>query len=78
MTMPVKLSLIEEYWEDGIKTRFNSESYFEWEDYFKSLGEIRNYVFHPVISLDNVSNENYHLLKNVNDAASKIINQLFQ
>lgn len=78
MTMNVKLSLIKEYWNDGIGIRFNSESYSEWENCFESLGEIRNYVFHPVISIDDVSNDNYHLLKNVNDSASRIINQLFK
>lgn len=76
MTMTVKLLLIKEYWEDGIKTKFNSESYLEWKDGFKLLHEIRNNVFHPVISADNTSNANYHLLKNVNDLAAKIINRL--
>ena len=78
MTMKVKLLLIKEYWEDGIKTRFNSEKYSEWQDCFESLGEIRNPIFHGNISVDNVSNNNYHLLKNVNDDASRIINQLSQ
>ena len=78
MTMKVKLLLIKEYWNDGIKKRFNCELYSEWKDRFDSLGEIRNYVFHPIISKYNMSNANYYLLKDVNDNASIIINQLFK
>jgi hypothetical protein len=76
LTMKVKLSLLQEYWQQGISDAFNSEPYSDWEECFDQLREIRNPLFHAVIIPNSTTTHHYFLLKDVNEQANRVIQQL--
>ncbi len=75
-TIRIKLAMIAEYWEDGIKKRFNSDPYSKWESYFSIIEDIRNPLFHATITPQTHAPKNYYLLKDAKACANTIINQL--
>ena len=75
-TIHIKLVMIEEYWEDGIKKRFNSDAFSKWESYFNIIEDIRNPLFHGTLTPQMQTPKNYYLLKDANACANTIIDQL--
>lgn len=76
MSMKVKIALLEEYWEQGIKASFNNNDYEEWKDCFKTLEEIRNPLFHAMITPNAKTTDKFFLLKDVNEKAARVTQQL--
>lgn len=76
LSMRAKFSLVKEYWNNGIRDCFNNEEYSEWKDCFDLINDIRNPVFHGMITPDATTIQHYHLLADVNKQANRIITQL--
>lgn len=74
LTIKVKLALVKEYWEHGIKDRFNHDTYSQWKDCFTMIKDIRNPLFHATITSG--TSQHYYLLKDANECSNMIIEQL--
>ena len=76
LSMKVKIALLKEYWRQGISASFNSEPYSNWEDSFDKLEKIRNPLFHAMITPNVTTTHQFFLLRDVNEQADRIIQQL--
>ena len=76
LSMKVKTALLKEYWGQGISASFNFEPYSKWEDCFDKLEKIRNPLFHAMITPNVRTTDQFFLLRDVNEQADRIIQQL--
>lgn len=76
LSMKVKIALLKEYWGHGISDSFNREPYSKWEDSFDKLEKIRNPLFHAMITPNITTTHQFFLLRDVNEQADRIIQQL--
>lgn len=76
LTIPVKLSLVKEYWDDGISKYFNFDKYQDWQKSFDIIRKIRNPVFHAQITADTSTTSHYYLLKEANENSIRISSTL--
>ena len=76
LPIKTKLTLVREFWSDGISVRFGSQPYSEWQACFDTFEEKRNPLFHAQITPDDKSARHYQSLKQMNEAADRILRQL--
>lgn len=76
LSMKVKIALLKEYWWQGINASFNFEPYSLWADSFNKLETIRNPLFHAMITPNVSTTHQFFLLRDVNEHADRIIQQL--